>query len=366
MLLLTASLRLAWGGKRCSWSPTRLAAQGAGLKIRHPCLPLAYYRGPALDSRNFLASPLNQNLQTADCFFMEVRSITARRRHRRWDRPSVFVVCQLVLLWGVSPAAAQGGRQTPLKIGFQNSPPYHFPDAAGGPAGPAVDLLRAAAAREGIPLEWVFAPDGPEKALVSGQVDLWPLMAYLPERRKFLYITAPWSRMGYAMVFPRALDIRQPSDLAGKTVAATLYISSDRHTADKFFPNSPLLAERTVADVMSAVCSGAAAGGLLSLNSITVAHHAPCAQRDLRVQPLDGANYWFGIGARKESLVARSAADRLREAIGRLAEEGALVDIDFRWNSRITGEALLSLIHISEPTRQAEISYAVFCLKKKK
>ena len=29
-------------------------------------------------------------------------------------------------------------------------------------------------------------------------------------------------------------------------------------------------------------------------------------------------------------------------------------------------EKELSLIHISEPTRQAEISYAVFCLKKKK
>ena len=29
-------------------------------------------------------------------------------------------------------------------------------------------------------------------------------------------------------------------------------------------------------------------------------------------------------------------------------------------------ELVLSLIHISEPTRQAEISYAVFCLKKKK
>ena len=28
-------------------------------------------------------------------------------------------------------------------------------------------------------------------------------------------------------------------------------------------------------------------------------------------------------------------------------------------------EWFLSLIHISEPTRQAEISYAVFCLKKK-
>ena len=30
------------------------------------------------------------------------------------------------------------------------------------------------------------------------------------------------------------------------------------------------------------------------------------------------------------------------------------------------GKIFLSLIHISEPTRQAEISYAVFCLKKKK
>src|SRR5665213_2788684 len=29
-------------------------------------------------------------------------------------------------------------------------------------------------------------------------------------------------------------------------------------------------------------------------------------------------------------------------------------------------QLILSLIHISEPTRQAEISYAVFCLKKKK
>ena len=34
-------------------------------------------------------------------------------------------------------------------------------------------------------------------------------------------------------------------------------------------------------------------------------------------------------------------------------------------NLRQAGDPL-SLIHISEPTRQAEISYAVFCLKKKK
>ena len=33
--------------------------------------------------------------------------------------------------------------------------------------------------------------------------------------------------------------------------------------------------------------------------------------------------------------------------------------------AQLRTELDLSLIHISEPTRQAEISYAVFCLKKK-
>src|SRR5674476_309865 len=38
-----------------------------------------------------------------------------------------------------------------------------------------------------------------------------------------------------------------------------------------------------------------------------------------------------------------------------------------KWRQTLqAGLSPLSLIHISEPTRQAEISYAVFCLKKKK
>ena len=41
-----------------------------------------------------------------------------------------------------------------------------------------------------------------------------------------------------------------------------------------------------------------------------------------------------------------------------------MILLHLRRGSKIALE--LSLIHISEPTRQAEISYAVFCLKKKK
>ncbi len=44
-------------------------------------------------------------------------------------------------------------------------------------------------------------------------------------------------------------------------------------------------------------------------------------------------------------------------------------DVEARKRGEQTGldtPVVLSLIHISEPTRQEAISYAVFCLKKKK
>ncbi len=46
-----------------------------------------------------------------------------------------------------------------------------------------------------------------------------------------------------------------------------------------------------------------------------------------------------------------------------------MTDVEARKRGEQTGldtPVVLSLIHISEPTRQEAISYAVFCLKKKK
>jgi ABC-type amino acid transport substrate-binding protein len=40
-----------------------------------------------------------------------------------------------------------------LRIGFQNAAPLHFPDSAGRPSGPAVEIVRAAAERRNIRLE---------------------------------------------------------------------------------------------------------------------------------------------------------------------------------------------------------------------
>src|SRR5665213_4264180 len=96
----------------------------------------------------------------------------------------------------------------------------------------------------------------------------------------------------------------------------------------------------------------------------------------VRQQPI--GNYICDFVCRERLLIIEvdggqhneSAADAIRDR--RLNEAGYRV-LRF-WNNDVLGNIdgvlaviqTLSLIHISEPTRQAEISYAVFCLKKKK
>ena len=66
-------------------------------------------------------------------------------------------------------------------------------------------------------------------------------------------------------------------------------------------------------------------------------------------------------------LTALGSTDDKLDGFDAGADDYMVKPFDFReLYARIRVLLKLSLIHISEPTRQAEISYAVFCLKKKK
>ncbi|HUI55196.1 MAG TPA: response regulator [Bryobacteraceae bacterium] len=222
-----------------------------------------------------------------------------------------------------------------LRIGFQNSPPYHFPGANGEATGPAVEIVRAAARQRNIRLQWVFSPEGPEKALSSGAVDLWPIVGDIPERRRFLYVSAPFARMTYAMVFPQSVRISRPRDVDGKTLAAITKISSDARVVKNDFPGATVLPKTGLPDVLTSVCSGEAQVGLLSLNAFIDSRIPSCEIGPLRIQPVSGATFWFGVGANKRRSDAIAAADALREEIGDMAADGRLAAIDFHWNTKI-------------------------------
>jgi signal transduction histidine kinase/DNA-binding response OmpR family regulator len=261
------------------------------------------------------------------------------KKSLRFHLPHFLLVCGIVATvgFGVHAVITHNRVSHTLKVGFQNSPPYHFPDAHGNPTGPAVEILKIAAQRQNISLQWVFSSQGPEKALSTGAVDLWPLTADLPERREMLYVSAPWAKMTYAMVFPDSLPVTGTRDLAGKSVAAVTKISSDARLARQYFGNSTIVPQPGVTEVIDAVCAGTAQAGLISLNSFThpTTH---CIETEISILPIEGATYWFGVGADRHNAEAKVAAERLRDEIGRMAADGKLASIDFRWNAKISLE----------------------------
>ena len=105
-----------------------------------------------------------------------------------------------------------------FRIGFEHSPPYQEVSGSGQPEGPAIEIVTEAARRRGIALEWVHAPEGPEPNLRSGRVDLWPLIADLPERRQFIHISAPYMTVRFWLVSQDSSGIFSPSDAAGHRV----------------------------------------------------------------------------------------------------------------------------------------------------
>ena len=58
-----------------------------------------------------------------------------------------------------------------------------------GPAGIAVETINEAAKRAGVSLQWVETGTSSDEAFRRGLVDLWPIMADLPDRRKLVHIT---------------------------------------------------------------------------------------------------------------------------------------------------------------------------------
>jgi hypothetical protein len=73
-----------------------------------------------------------------------------------------------------------------------------------------------------------------------------------------------------------------PADVTGKTMAVMSKISSDARIAQQYFPGVTIFPLKTPAEVVAAVCSGAAQTGLVSLNAFTDARMPDCQVGPLR------------------------------------------------------------------------------------
>jgi signal transduction histidine kinase/CheY-like chemotaxis protein len=252
------------------------------------------------------------------------------------------------LLWGlvaasVACAAAvyHFSARTPqrvLRIGYQNTPPLNYPGADGVPTGTAVDVIRLAARRSGIRLQWVYSPAGSEHALTTRSVDLWPIMVDLPERHNLAYLTGPWARLSHALVYRAPIRISAPEDLGNVRLAVATGSMADSRISRRYFPKAQIVPVQNAEEVVPAVCSGTAESGLITLSSTFPGAVLACPNVTLQFLPIDGTSFWYSIGAVKDDSEARTAADILRDEIGRMALDNSLAIIDLRWNTRISLE----------------------------
>jgi len=241
-----------------------------------------------------------------------------------------------------------------FRIGYQDSPPYQLVKADGSVTGPVAEIINEACRRRGIAIQWIHAPEGPDRALQTGRVDLWPLVGDIPERRGLFHITAPWLAMSYWLVSRESSGIVHPEDTAGRSVAHIKRNVNER-LARTHFPWANLLGKETSAEVLEAVCLGQAEAGLLAdsyADSRGYREVAACEHAALRFSVIPGGRIWFGIGAAQKTPGAVRAANRIRAAIGELARDGTLSSIYFRWFFDPRNEAMM-IYHLTEAERRS-------------
>jgi signal transduction histidine kinase/CheY-like chemotaxis protein len=195
----------------------------------------------------------------------------------------------------------------------------------------AVEVIAAAARRSGIHLNWVDCPEGPDQALRSKKVDLWPLVMALPERDSQFHVTAPWLAGERCLVTKGA----PPKQWNGVRIAYGLGPESQLLAAAP--AAVPMHAQGDVAAV-DAICTNQASAAYVltqSLGAFVLKKPRGCETVDLRVTPVAGKPLKLGIGSTFES--AREA-DELRVEVGRMAAGGALEELFNKYSLYSTAE----------------------------
>ena len=210
--------------------------------------------------------------------------------------------------------------QRPLRIGFEPTPPFQIRTETGF-GGLAIEIVDAAARRAGVQLVWVQTGTSSDEALQKGLVDLWPLMADLPERRKYVHFSEPWVMSSHVLL------LRAGSAIPGQTFSgqiAILKLPLHVRLLSREFPRAQPVLLADADEVLRQVCRGSVTAGLLEKRvAMTVLEEMPpeCVSTAIRAYTLPDLNLRNCLAS---TFAAAGAADVLRREIGNLYRDGTI------------------------------------------
>jgi len=216
-----------------------------------------------------------------------------------------------------------------LRAGFAEFLPYVGMDENGNPAGLAVQVVRQAAQRAGIRLQWVEVADA-EKALRGGLIDLFPILTVSPERKQSFYASVPWWESSQSLLSLRERPLKSPAAAVGRRIAIR------ERTFEAAVAASQLAGALTIPmpdplKMIGDLCTGQVEGVLLDGRLIYGAlldQPADCANHPLLVVPLPQTSLPMATFARPE---VKAAAGRLFEGIEQIALDGTLTTLANQW-----------------------------------
>jgi len=210
-------------------------------------------------------------------------------------------------------------------IGWQNSPPFQQKAEDGSPAGLAIDLVRDAARRRGIRLQWVWCPGSSEAALRSRQVDLWPLITITPARQKVIHISKPYLQHHYTFTVLAGSRFSQVSDLESASISHLEVPILTQHLKT-LLPNAKLVTAPFPTGVIESVCGRTTDAAFLDefSSSALLLGGLSCVSQPLRMFPVPGLQTQLGVGSTPE---AAAVADEIRSGIDISFDQGDLATI---------------------------------------
>ena len=240
-----------------------------------------------------------------------------------------IALCALLL---VGELRAGEPNRPEVRIGVDQAAPYQSWLDGHGPTGFTVDVLEEAARNRGIHLHWVNCPEGPQRAMLAGKVDMWPLLGLVAAREAGFYTPEPWLENHYAIVWRTNSAVAHDAepDWSGRSIAVTALPFILRLTK-QIFPASLLdrTPNRTVA--LQHLCAGRVEGAFMEIRLLE-------AMLLDRPPGCDGARFRVRVMSNlRQSLTTistlpfRPEADELRREIGVMFQDGRFARLVDQW-----------------------------------
>jgi len=245
------------------------------------------------------------------------------------------------------------------RVGVDHAPPYNVVEPGRAPTGLAVEILREAAQRKGIQLEFIPVTTTVDEAFQSGLVDLWPAATDTEVRRRWLFVSEPYLANRLCIVSRRDRPVLRLKDLSGKRLSV-LRTKILWEIGGGDLPRDVQVVETAGREeALSRLCRDVVQAAVVEqrfLEQALLARPAACKDVDLRALNALGADRMLSVLANRRS---EAAARALREGITELIDDGTFGRIFDHWSVFTGSELRVALQLASAQARNRRRAAAV-------